>query len=95
MSAEALPIAKFRVGRILAAPLAVETITREDILSGLTRHMAGDWGDIPEDDKQANDRALIEGGGLLSKYRTSKGQQFLISTAADRRVTTIMLPSEC
>jgi len=34
----------------------------------LLRHWQGDWGDLDEEDKLANDRALKSGGRLLSAY---------------------------
>src|SRR5918998_1321857 len=36
----------------------------------LLRHKHGDWGELDEADKQANDRALQAGTRLLSAYRT-------------------------
>ena len=58
------------------------------------RHMAGDWGDVDEEDKAANDQALTDGSRLLSAYRTAAAKKLWIITEADRSATTILLPEE-
>jgi len=65
----------------------------------LNRHVSGDWGEVWDEDKQANEQALIDGTRLLSAYRTSLGEKlWLITEAIDesgrRAATTILLPSE-
>jgi hypothetical protein len=59
----------------------------------LNRHHCGDWGDLGEDDKRANDLDLNEGGGLLSRYDTEAGS-FYVITEWDRSMTTVMLTEE-
>ena len=44
----------------------------------MEKHMSGDWGDLGEDDKRANDQALVDGSRLLSAYRTLKGVKILV-----------------
>jgi len=94
MNANVLPIAKFRCGRIVTTPTALESLPREDILRGIGRHQAGDWGDVNEHDRQANERALIERTRLWSVYHTVEGIKFWIITEADRRLTTVLLPTD-
>jgi hypothetical protein len=94
MSTLKIPIAVFRLGRIRSTPNALRSLTEEDILSGIQRHMAGDWGDLPEEDRIANDRALTEGGRLLSAYHAGSGTTFWLITEADRSATTILLPED-
>ena len=94
MSSQVLPVAKFRLGRIISTPNALNSITNEDILVGIQRHQAGDWGDVDSHDRTANDRALIEGTRLLSIYHAANGIKFLLITEADRSVTTVLLPNE-
>ncbi len=36
----------------------------------LDHHATGDWGDLCEDDRAENERALREGGRLFSAYGT-------------------------
>lgn len=88
------PIAVFRLGRIVATPNSLQHVPQPDILRGLQRHQAGDWGDAEAEDRQANDRALVEGTRLLSVYHTSAGLKFWIITEADRSVTTVLLPED-
>jgi hypothetical protein len=37
----------------------------------LHRHQCGDWGDLDDEDKQANERDLKTGERLLSRYYTN------------------------
>ena len=60
----------------------------------LGRHQAGDWGDLGEEDTQANQRALEVGERLLSVYRTPSGIKTYVITEWDRSVTTILLPED-
>jgi len=94
MSTPILPIAKFRLGRIVATPNALNSITNEDILRGIQRHQAGDWGDVNAEDREANDRALAQGTRLLSVCHAANGTKFWIITEADRSASTILLPED-
>jgi hypothetical protein len=40
----------------------------------LSRHVRGDWGDLPEEDKDENQLSLSKGFRLLSSYRTTAGE---------------------
>ena len=60
----------------------------------LDRHVNGDWGEVPDADKQENDYAVEQGFHILSAYTTSAGEQLWILTEADRSATIILLPSE-
>jgi hypothetical protein len=59
----------------------------------LSRHMAGDWGDLCDEDMDANLHALELGLRILSRYNTPVGD-FYIITEWDRSYTTIMPVSE-
>lgn len=59
----------------------------------LSWHGNGLWGDIPEEDKRANDEALTNGGRILSAYEL-RGERVWIITEADRSYTTILFPDE-
>jgi len=41
----------------VSTPSALYQLTQDDILLGIQRHQAGDWGDVDEHDRAANDRA--------------------------------------
>ena len=94
MTTRNIPIAVFRLGRIVSTPNALRCLTREDILSGIRCHQAGDWGELKGPDWEANDRALTQGGRVLSAYGGSNGIRFWIITEADRTVTTVLLPED-
>jgi hypothetical protein len=94
MSANSYPSAKFRLGRIVATAHSLEVITSDDILMGITRHQAGDWGELCPEDRAANDKALVEGTRILSAYSSARGMKFWIITEADRSVTTVLMPED-
>jgi hypothetical protein len=92
---------KFPLGQIVATPGALEAIEAAGQSPDffLDKHVQGDWGEICDEDKQLNDQALVDGGRLLSAYRTLKNERiWIISEAADdngkRLATTILLPED-
>jgi hypothetical protein len=92
---------KFSLGRIVATPGVLEALRDAGQEAGefLARHVTGDWGDLDEGDRHANDDALIDGSRLLSAYQTRKGEKIWIITEATnefglRYLTTLLLPSE-
>src|SRR5687767_3754775 len=86
----------FSLGQIVITANARDTLPPADVLQALTRHAAGDWGDIDEEDRQENELSLREGFRLLSVYHTSENppQKFWIITEADRSATTVLLPED-
>ena len=58
-----------------------------------TWHVNGDWGDMPEEDKQENEFSIQHGFRIFSAYTTSAGERIWIITEADRSATTILLPT--
>ena len=94
MSTPTVPLAKFRLGRIVSTANALESLTESDILTGIQRHQAGDWGDVKGDDYAANERALVQGSRIISAYNAADNTRFWIITEADRSITTILLPED-
>ena len=94
MSTPQVPIALFRLGRIVATPNALAQLTQEDILHAIQRHQAGDWGEVDEHDQQANDHALTDGGRLFSVYCSASGIKFWVITESDRSATTLLMPED-
>ncbi len=86
----------FSLGQIVATPGALEALKRANQTPAtfLDRHVTGDWGELGDEDKQANERALRAGLRILSAYTTSDGVKLWIITEADRSATTMLLPSE-
>jgi hypothetical protein len=85
---------KVPLGRLVATPNAVETLQPEDIQAALRRHVTGDWGDLDEHDKLANEEALLRGDRLFSAYHSETGVKFYVITEWDRSVTTVLLPED-
>jgi hypothetical protein len=93
MSAK-LVLAKFRLGHIVKTPNALLQLTDEDILMGIQRHQAGDWGDVGAHVRAANERALVEKKRLLSVYHSARGIKFWLITKADRSATMVLLSED-
>ena len=98
---ERLKQARFPLGQVVATPGALEALDKcgQSPSEFLDRHILGDWGDVSEDDKQANEVALVDGSRMLSAYTTGQGVRiWIITEAADdsgqRPATTILLPEE-
>jgi len=86
--------ALFSLGSVVATPGALEKLDRTTINKALERHHQGDWGDVCDEDRKANDQSLRDGTRLLSVYHDSNQTKFWIITEADRSSTTILLPEE-
>jgi len=93
-AARNIPIAVFRVGRLVITPNARDSLPPQEVTQVIQRHQAGDWGDVTADDWDKNDRALLDGSRILSVYHSSAGTKFWLLTEADRSMTTVLLPSD-
>ena len=89
-------MALFALGRVVATPGALAALQKaeQEPREFLDRHVNGDWGDVPEADKQENELALQHGFRTFSAYTTSAGDRIWIITEADRSATMISLPDE-
>ncbi len=85
---------KFSLGQVVATQGVMAEIPPEEIFDALARHQLCDWGVLCIEDKNRNDEAVLNGGRLLSSYRTQTEQKFWIITEWDRSVTTVLLPDE-
>jgi hypothetical protein len=87
-------------GRIVAtlgafAALAESSVRWGELNELLNRHASGDWGELEyAEDRTANERAIVEGGRILSAYKLSDGTKIWIITEQDHSVTTVLLPEE-
>jgi hypothetical protein len=91
----------FSTGRVRAAPGVIEAVERMDgpglhvvVLACLLRHVFGDWGEVPPEDRATHDHALVTGDRLLSAYTLRGGTKVWVITEADRSATTLLLPEE-
>jgi hypothetical protein len=87
---------KFGPGSIVATPGALEAFSAsgQEPLPFLMRHLAGDWGELDEQDVRENELSLLHGWRILSSYTLSDGTKIWIITEADRSATTFLLPEE-
>ncbi|HSH96093.1 MAG TPA: hypothetical protein VK968_18245 [Roseimicrobium sp.] len=85
-----------RLGQLVATPGAIHAMAAagQDPAELLARHRSGDWGEVPPEDWQANNDALLVGNRVLSAYLLKDGTRLWVITEADRSVTTILLPDE-
>ena len=83
------------LGRVMATPGALKLLSdiEENPFGYITRHAAGDWGNLCAFDRHQNEIALRDSYRVLSSYDVPAGRVWII-TEADRSVTTILLPEE-
>ena len=93
--------AKFRPGRVVATPGVLDALeaSGQTFDFFLEKHLSGDWGEVDAEDQKANDQALLDGGRLLSSYRTLKGVVLWVLTEAEaddgqRASTCLTTPEE-
>lgn len=89
---------RFKLGSIVMTK-GIANLMGEDrhfanfVNESLGRHVQGDWGDLPEEDKKENEFSLDKHLRLLSAYEGA-GLKIWIITEADRSATTILFPNE-
>jgi len=86
----------FPYGQTVATPGALAALSLAGVAPEalLDRHVCGDWGDLCEDDRRMNAKALSAGVRLLSAFSLPDGTRLWIVTEADRLATTLLLPEE-
>jgi hypothetical protein len=93
---------RFDLGPIVATPGALEALQRNHMtgLELLARHCRGDWGELCDEDKQANADALQTGARIMSVYTLPDGTKMWLITDAEiddqrhRQASTFLLPDE-
>ena len=60
----------------------------------MSRHVAGDWGEVGPADAAENELSLKEGLRLMSVYSLKNGTKIWVITEADRSATTFLLPED-
>lgn len=84
----------FKPGRVVATPGVLKKIPGLKLTSALKRHLQGDWGDVCDEGRATNDRAVKSGERIFSVYHSESEVKFWIITEWDRSATTILLPDE-
>ena len=90
---------KFDPGKILATRAVNVLMTENEefamhVFLSLNRHLTGDWGELCDEDRMANETALLDGERLFSAYTREGLPPIWIITESDRTVTTILFPDE-
>jgi hypothetical protein len=84
----------------LGPVMATATVPHHQITTLLDRHASGDWGEISEDDRAANDEAARSGDGrLFSSYSTDENGKLWVITddirgEGEGPLTTVMFPGD-
>lgn len=86
----------FAMGRTLATPGGLNVCAEAEVAPSelFQRHQSGDWGDLCEEDLEANEAALEYGGRLFSAYDLPTTARVWVITEADRSATTLLTPME-
>ena len=85
----------FDYGSIFVTGSLRELIKRDRNISEyvhecIIKHISGNWGNICREDWELNNRALENGGRLLSSYCFSDMEQIWVITEADRKTTSVL-----
>ena len=88
----------FNLGPIVSTPGALEALQHNEMtgMELLARHVRGDWGELCDEDKQANDDALENGSRIMSAYTLPNGTTIWVITDAEiddhhhRQATTLL-----
>ena len=89
-------ISLFSLGQVVATPGALDLLDRAatNAVDLLLRHQCGDWGSVPPEDAEENQRSVEAGDRILSSYFLNDAERLWIITEADRSSTTLLLPDE-
>ncbi len=89
-------MSKFNLGRVTSSDGAVQ-FCRDNglsmVLDIIFPHSLGEWGDVTDGHREANEDALRDGGQLVSIYTFPLGKVRVITTA-DRTSTYVLLEDE-
>ena len=89
-------VSLFPLGALVSTPGALLVLMEAGVtpLSLVIRHVRGDFGDLCEEDRAANEAAVADGSRVFSSYVVAPDTKVWVITEADRSVTTLLLPSE-
>ena len=80
---------KFELGQVVATATAAHELTQGQMLAMIYKHHTGNWGELCNEDKRANEDALKFDARILSRYNVGTEGYYVI-TEWDRSVTTLM-----
>jgi hypothetical protein len=91
---------RHNLGRVVASAAVAATVPHQTLTALLDRHAAGDWGELSDDDRAANDEAARTGDGrLFSSYGTAEHGKIWIITnnirgEGEGPITTVLFPDD-
>ena len=88
-------IGQLVISRGLNDAVAGNKETAREVYGALDRYLSGDWGDLQEEDKVLNNKAVADPGSdrILARYNLNCGDIYII-TEWDRSYTTLMYCNE-
>ena len=88
--------ALFPLGRVVATPGAIEALEMAQTSPWeiLSRHVAGDFGEVDSEDWQSNMVAIQNDARVLSVYTLKTGERLWAITEADRSSSCLLKPDE-
>ncbi len=91
----------FQLGQLVSTPAALDLLNHHGLnaMKFVLRHMRCDFGDLCDEDKQANLDAIKNGGRIFSSYQiTEQDVIWIITEAQDdqgkRQSTCVLLPQD-
>ena len=86
----------FNLGQIVATPGALALLEKHSLtpMQFLQRHVTGDFGELCDEDREANNEAIWNGERILSSYKINETDKIWIITEADRSTSCCLLPEE-
>jgi len=91
--AEVFPTGKIVMTKNVWNALSGDTVGLGELATCIIRHRSADFGNVDNEDWNANMRAVRDGERILSSY-TIGGLEVWVITNADRSVTTLLLPED-
>jgi hypothetical protein len=84
---------KFEIGQIVITPAASAALEASGytLAQLLSRHQAGDWGDVSDHERTVNERGLAEQFNLQSAYAVLRGSRLVVVTNGARTLTMVHL----
>ena len=94
-----MPMPRFKTGQVVATPAVLRMLQQIGVspMSLVARHVFGDWGDLCQEDKEANDLAVVIGDRIFSSFEVGVGlnaTKVWVITEADRSSSVLCLPEE-
>lgn len=86
----------FSLGQVVTTPGALALLEKHNLtpMQFLQRHVTGDFGDLSQEDSDANNEAIWNEERILSSYKINESDRLWVISEADRSSTCCLLPEE-